>query len=1586
MSVIRTALQPWLLLLSLLVLPLAGVQAQNIFWDDPAAVARDNARFPQAGGSENLQVAVWQEVTGSGELPAYSLTLAVRNAATGQWDTRRAVIGPIVLPGQEASLFSLAVTPDNQIWIAVLTSSGQVDLYQSTDRGQNFAVKKTFKAVAETPAAGQTARPAPVLLTPRLFVKADGRPILFLTEGREDANGRSNFRISASAWDGSAWSALIGVTEEPDRPLNFLPSFASFAGVDYLAWQSAISTADGRFYQIFLKTSRDGGKTWGTALRLTTMREPDRDADKTDNQRPFLATFQNRLWMTWERKNLNGAPQVYTASFSPLGIYQNDLEAISDQGFNAVSPQFFQYRGNLFLNWFDNTRGSYGLYLKSRGKIDWQDEPFPQMDGDSTFGRPVPTATDLYFFWENRLNNRSSVVILQPDKRADPPAILPQNWTAGERFNLGRYYFTLADPRDPSGIKGFNYLWTQNPDQEVPKTVKFSNRNRVVSDELKGEGLWYLKAVFADGAGNWSAPATLSFYLDETPPAPMRIVQPALDDKGYLTSNTGELTWNPSSDDTEGYYWGLNYLGPLDQNFDFDKLVIPSPTKGSQVRNPVVRFNNLENGWWALAVRTVDRAGNVGEPFNYFFRLNKFKADTRITRVSGRQDNFGRVILSIEGRGFAMDGDLTEVYIDRDGLPPYDALLERRQFRVASDRLVDNMLVEGLQPGTYRVGVNHPVRGTVFSGLVLRVEETGTVKFGDYSNLDQEIWTFPAALTVFVSASAIGFWLIFAFLLAVIVLSAGRVAVFAGEIAREKRQAKLIFTPGQLRRPDGAKAGTMQKKGLSLGWKFRISILVLTTAVILMLALTLGFFITQNSQRSLGQGLRQQAEVLLDSQVTRAANILQKLGTEAFDPVELRLIPTQIQALEDARWALITGKSKNAGTPGFDFIWGGPTDRTTAAALKISNFNQGLDRFADDLTTQLGQIETEINSAAQAKIGDLMAKSGELKKRRSELLAGGQFEAATALAPQLDETDKAIKEELRALAGKTTGSWPTFNPDRISADVKTYTFYQPILYLEPGDTTVFKGLVRLNISVETILKDIEQSRLGLIQLTLLVALVALLLGLVGAVILANITVNPIRRLVTAVERIRDEEDKSKLKDFEIKVTSRDELAQLADTINDMSHGLAKAAEAAKELTVGKDIQKQFVPLQLNAKGAKTTIGIEDAGKARFFGYYEGAKSVSGDYFTYMKLDADHYAIIKCDVSGKGVPAALIMVQVATVFMTYFRNWSTRTGKDRLDVQSVVYQINDIVASMGYKGRFAAMMVGLMNLKTGSAILCHAGDNLVHIYRQNELRFETIELAKAPATGVFDNDMVGGAYKQVEFKLKPGDTLFMYTDGIEESKRKFRGPDFQVIAFKDPNDPSTRMGIDENFTFINERGREEIGTSVDNEDIGPERVQAVIEAIYSKGKFAVEKLHNPQPERPLTFDFSTCEGVVDEVILGLAAVDRVWRLVPDPKAVAEKHRIRLDIVVREFLEKHFDQFDEYFRRRPMVKRPKTEAEMQEERKKLPPDKQAEAKIDPEVIVDHGCPVTDPEKPEYEYWEGLFEDDQFDDLTLLAVQMK
>jgi len=371
-----------------------------------------------------------------------------------------------------------------------------------------------------------------------------------------------------------------------------------------------------------------------------------------------------------------------------------------------------------------------------------------------------------------------------------------------------------------------------------------------------------------------------------------------------------------------------------------------------------------------------------------------------------------------------------------------------------------------------------------------------------------------------------------------------------------------------------------------------------------------------------------------------------------------------------------------------------------------------------------------------------------------------------------------------------------------------------------------------------------------------------------------------------------------------------------------------AAESG--LSIGREIQKKFLPLERDKNGNKLNFGYTETDKAVFFGYYAEAEGISGDYFDYLELDDSCYAVIKCDVAGKGIPAALIMIQVATMFLNYFKGRQSAPGG--LRIEKLVYQINDFIETLGFQGRFAAFTLCVFNAQTGDLRFCNAGDNIIHIYDASAGCIKNITLPQTPAAGVLPHSVVetGGGYQVQELTLDRGDILLLYTDGIEEARRQFRNCAFNVIACT-----SAPEGIPHGSHLAGEYG----------EALGQGRIYDIVNAVMKRGHYRLHKWHSSEGEHDLYFDFSGCGGGVNELIMALVAVEKIFRCYYDPGADSGQWA-PVDKKIDAFLAGHFLQYDHY------------------------------------------CAQTCayPGNDLYIYYTHLREDEQTDDLTILGIKRK
>jgi HAMP domain-containing protein len=804
----------------------------------------------------------------------------------------------------------------------------------------------------------------------------------------------------------------------------------------------------------------------------------------------------------------------------------------------------------------------------------------------------------------------------------------------------------------------------------------------------------------------------------------------------------------------------------------------------------------------------------------------------------------------------------------------------------------------------------------------------GTVKFGDFSGVWEPSWLRRDSRRFIVNPSFLVAAVILIFCAFGLAASVRGIGNAVAESAAVRVEAAALITGDFMPSEKKKRVVRIKRRGVGLRIKLASFTIAIVLIVVIMVSLPLAYVMTNTQRQTLLQGLWDRSSVLLEGLASGARAYL-----PANNILELGFLPAQTAAIPEAHYATITGYNAQASTYG-DLVWA-TNDPGILAKIDTAELQPGVSRLTDVLSPRLEQIGRELNDRARTEVGSLSQSIGELNQEglalasRSDAESRRRFQDIQVTTSQLTTR---LTEGLAAIA-HNIGSEPPFSTEELPADgTGTYIFFKPVMYRQGNEDVYFRGLIRLEVTIDSILAEIAENQRNLIRLILIIALVAVAMGTIGALVLSSLIIRPIRKLVQHVEQIRDTEDKAKLAGVDIHIKSRDEIAVLGNTINDMTHGLVKAALAASDLSIGKEIQKKFIPLEMDREGNKLSSGYKDTKNASFFGYYEGAKGVSGDYFDYQDLDGRYYAIIKCDVAGKGIPAALIMIQVATMFLNYFKAWKP-TAKG-MHIEEVVYQINDFIETLGFKGRFAAFTLCLFDSQTGVVRFCNAGDNIIHLFDASEGRIKTLTLPETPATGVLPNFLVEskGGYAVQTMTIDHGDILFLFTDGIEEAKRKFRDGNFREITCAEGGAP-------------NDTPHENHVVGQGDEEMGPDRVQAIINAVMNRGMYTLHKWHNPEGDADLTFDFSNCEGKVEEVIMAMVSVEKMFRCCKDPNA-GEDSRVLVDKKVDAFLKDHFLQYRTY------------------------------------------CSYTkeNPGNDAYMYYTHVIEDDQYDDLTILGIKRK
>ncbi len=232
-------------------------------------------------------------------------------------------------------------------------------------------------------------------------------------------------------------------------------------------------------------------------------------------------------------------------------------------------------------------------------------------------------------------------------------------------------------------------------------------------------------------------------------------------------------------------------------------------------------------------------------------------------------------------------------------------------------------------------------------------------------------------------------------------------------------------------------------------------------------------------------------------------------------------------------------------------------------------------------------------------------------------------------------------------------------------------------------------------------------------------------------------------------------------DHRLDVKTGDELETLSDSFNSMIDNIkritAEKERIGAELNVATQIQASMLPCIFPAFPERDEFDI--------YASMQPAKEVGGDFYDFFLIDEDTLAVVMADVSGKGVPAALFMVITKTLIQN-----TALSGKTPEVVFGIV---NRMLCDNNSAGMFVTAMLGYLDIPTGKFTFVNAGHNPPLIRRNG--KFEWLK-GRAGFVLAGDEDTF---YRQQEIEIKPGDELFLYTDGVTEAVNR------QNELFTDP---------------------------------------------------------------------------------------------------------------------------------------------------------------------------------------------------------
>lgn len=427
-------------------------------------------------------------------------------------------------------------------------------------------------------------------------------------------------------------------------------------------------------------------------------------------------------------------------------------------------------------------------------------------------------------------------------------------------------------------------------------------------------------------------------------------------------------------------------------------------------------------------------------------------------------------------------------------------------------------------------------------------------------------------------------------------------------------------------------------------------------------------------------------------------------------------------------------------------VWSEPYFDTGYGRIIMSTYSVPLYRTVQSRRSFRGVVTADISLEQLSDIvasirilrtgyGILVSKKGTVVTHpdKSLIMKGTIFDLAR----------KRGDPHLRELGLRMTAGQSGFAPFRIVAAGKpSWVYYAPIPSSGWSLAVIFPE------------EELAEDIISLHRMVIFLGCFGLALIFLAVILIARSITGPLRAMAAATEAIA-----AGNLDVELPpATSRDEVGKLTESFRAMKVSLTdhirQVAEAAAEreritgeLNIARDIQMNILPKGFPPFPPRDRYDLQ--------ALIEPAREVGGDFYDFFPIDGDRLCFVVADVSGKGIPAALFMAMSMTLLKAIAR--------EGLPPEEILSKLNNELSRDNQVNMFVTLFCGILDTSTGELVFANAGHNPPLVMRSSgDVSF--LKTVNGLALGVLE----GSPYRRESLLLDPGDTLFLYTDGVTEA--------------------------------------------------------------------------------------------------------------------------------------------------------------------------------------------------------------------------
>jgi len=333
----------------------------------------------------------------------------------------------------------------------------------------------------------------------------------------------------------------------------------------------------------------------------------------------------------------------------------------------------------------------------------------------------------------------------------------------------------------------------------------------------------------------------------------------------------------------------------------------------------------------------------------------------------------------------------------------------------------------------------------------------------------------------------------------------------------------------------------------------------------------------------------------------------------------------------------------------------------------------------------------------------------------------------------LEENIKAVESQIKkGMTGAGSGI------SQYLGNQKAWFYFSPLP--SSGWTAI------IVVPEKELLKPIEL----IFKKMILVSGVGILFLFLVNMLVFNRMLNPLVRVVIAIQRFSSTDNKVN--------KSKNEIRMLADSleawqskygllINEQTKTAHEKLKYEKDLNSARDIQFNIIPIGKPKFPEYPEIDL--------FAILKPAETVGGDLYDYFFIDKNHLLIAIGDVSGKGIPASLFMAITSTLIKTHAKMLSS---------EGIVSQVNHELSERNSNQNFVTLFIGILDVRSGIMDYCNAAHDFPYILHADGT-IRKLSTSHGLPLGIYKNK----EYSSSKIDLQFGDMIVLFTDGVINSK-------------------------------------------------------------------------------------------------------------------------------------------------------------------------------------------------------------------------